>query len=138
MWGRVHVCVFPEGAEKPIWVPSWYMKHYGYPRTKNEEITAEQGPQLEAPEDSEDPRRGEQVRTKIMQTPPLPSQGRTRICLSRATQTMGSPSWGQIKCLTRSGRDVIRSARLTGAFFVAMLAIITPQVSGSVTQTQQH
>jgi hypothetical protein len=37
--------------------------------------------------------------------------------------------------------DVIRGSRLTGspvAFFLAMLAIITLQVSGSVTPTQQY
>jgi hypothetical protein len=29
LWGRGHACVFPEGAESPIWVPSWFVKMHG-------------------------------------------------------------------------------------------------------------
>jgi hypothetical protein len=29
LWGRGHACVFPEGAESPIWVPSWFVKTHG-------------------------------------------------------------------------------------------------------------
>jgi hypothetical protein len=29
LWGRGHACVFPEGAESPIWEPSWFVKTQG-------------------------------------------------------------------------------------------------------------
>jgi hypothetical protein len=52
----------------------------------------------------------------------------------RQMQIAGPPRWGQIKCWTRMTGDVISLV----AFFLAMLAIISLQVGGSVTQTQQH
>jgi hypothetical protein len=67
--------------------------------------------------------------------------GRTRNHLFRAAQRAGPPRWGKIKCLTRMAGDIIRGTGLTGspmAFFLAMQAIITLQVSDSVSQTQQH
>jgi hypothetical protein len=68
---------------------------------------------------------------------PVPLWGKTRNHFSPEARTSGPPSWGQIKCLTR----MVRGAGLTDslvAFFLAMLAIITLQVSGSVTQTHRH
>lgn len=29
MWGRGYSCVFPEGVEQPIWVPSRHLKSFG-------------------------------------------------------------------------------------------------------------
>jgi hypothetical protein len=29
LWGRGHACVFPEGAESPIWEPSQFVKMHG-------------------------------------------------------------------------------------------------------------
>jgi hypothetical protein len=37
MWGRECVCVFPEGAEHPVWVPSWFVKPHGSLGSEDEE-----------------------------------------------------------------------------------------------------
>jgi hypothetical protein len=57
---------------------------------------------------------------------------------ARQTQTAGPSSWGSIMCPTRMTSDVIKGVISLVAFFLAMLAIITLQVGGSVIQTQQH
>jgi hypothetical protein len=37
MWRQGHGCIFPEGAEHPVWVPSLFVKPHGYPDPEDEE-----------------------------------------------------------------------------------------------------
>jgi hypothetical protein len=43
LWGRGHACVFPEDAESPIWVPSWFVKTHGAHQPSDEEAPPDGG-----------------------------------------------------------------------------------------------
>jgi hypothetical protein len=69
LWGQGHACVFPEGAESPIWVPSWFVKMYGTHQPSDAEAPPDRGG--EEPKPAKNQTNRDPV-TESNKEPPLP------------------------------------------------------------------
>jgi hypothetical protein len=69
LWGQCHACVFPESAESPIWVPSWFVKTHGTHQPSDAEAPPDGGG--EEPKPTRNQTEGDSV-TEIIKEPPLP------------------------------------------------------------------
>jgi hypothetical protein len=66
--GRDHACIFPEGAESPIWVPSWFARMHGTHQPSDAEAPPNRGG--EEPKPTENQTDGDPI-TEGDKEPPL-------------------------------------------------------------------
>jgi hypothetical protein len=70
LWSQGNDCVFPEGAENPIWFSSWFVKTHGAHQPSDAEAPPSAG-RGEEPKPAENQANGDAV-TESNKEPPLP------------------------------------------------------------------
>lgn len=117
MWGRGYSCVFPEGVEQPIWVPSRHLRALDAVKFL---VAGVKRPRLEP---TENPR--------VWPLKPVERAPRRRPP-AQTSRRAAPPTWGQIKRLMQMSEEGARGLRLgnnPAAIFLMCLVIISIQVS---------
>jgi hypothetical protein len=132
--GQGHACVFPEGAENPIWVPSQFVKTYRTHRVSDAEAPPDGGGEVPKPPKNQTNR--DPVTESNKDHPYWSYKRQHRHIDKRSKTTQGStpPTWGQIKCLVDMVKNAIKwwgQEETPAVLLLAMITIISHQVNAA-------